>query len=167
MRFSTTRRPFVSIVFALLVAVATLGALVALPGSAAAETTAMDATILAGPGWEYEPLTYAPAGSPISVDGAAVGSCVPVTYAGTSGWADVSVVGAGSATLAQEAPPAEAAAPVEEAPSVEMAPPADAAAPAPAEAPAADAAGVSEEAVVAEEAAPVEGAGRSGRGNGG
>jgi uncharacterized protein YraI len=169
MRSSTPRRPIVSasvsvsVLFAVVVAVAALGALLALPGTAAAETAAMDATVLAGPGWEYDPLTYAPAGSELSVDGAAVGSFLPVTYDGTSGWVDVSVVGAAAApveaAVVEEAQPAEAA-PAAEAAAVEAAPVEDAA-------PVAAEAAVSEEPVVAEEAAGAEGAGRSGgRGSG-
>jgi uncharacterized protein YraI len=169
MRSSTPRRPIVSasvsvsVLFAVVVAVAALGALLALPGAAAAETAAMDATVLAGPGWEYDPLTYAPAGSELSVDGAAVGSFLPVTYDGTSGWVDVSVVGAAAApveaAVVEEAQPAEAA-PAAEAAAVEAAPVEDAA-------PVAAEAAVSEEPVVAEEAAGAEGAGRSGgRGSG-
>ena len=177
MRASTPRRPIVSasvsvsVLFAVVVAVAALGALLALPGTAAAETAAMDATVLAGPGWEYDPLTYAPAGSELSVDGAAVGSFLPVTYDGTSGWVDVSVVGAAAApveaAVVEEAQPAEAA-PAAEAAAVEAAPVEDAApvADAAVEAvPPVEAAPASEPAVSEEAAA--EGAGRSGgRGSG-
>ena len=123
----TARRPAIAPVFvAIAVAVAALGALLAPPRPVAAQATTMDATILAGPGWEYEPLTYAPAGSSIGVDGEPVNGFVPVTYDGVSGWADASVVG-WDATAAQEAAPAPAAAaPVDQAPvvaaSVEPAP---------------------------------------------
>ena len=167
MRSSTPRRSVVSILFAVVVAVAvaTLGALVALPRAAAAETTTMDATILAGPGWEYEPLTYAPAGSFLSVDGAAVGGFVPVTYDGVSGWADVSVVGVDGAVVAQDpaAVPAEAVS-VEAVPAAETAPVEQAPAPEAAD-PAAAEAVVSAEPVVSEEAADAEDAARAGRGS--
>jgi len=72
----------------------------------AAPVASQDLTIYAGPGAEFEPLSYAPAGSAISVDGDAVNGFVPVSHNGVSGWAAewaVSFDGAGS-----EAPPAEA-----------------------------------------------------------
>lgn len=54
---------------------------------AAAPVAGQDLTIYAGPGSEFEPIGYAPAGSAISVDGDAVDGYVPVSHNGVSGWA--------------------------------------------------------------------------------
>ena len=101
-------------------AVAGLGATVlATPrvALAATATATQDLTIFAGPGETYDALTYAPAGSSLSVDGEAVDDFYPVTYEGVSGWAATWTVAVDGA-----APASAEAAPVEEAPSEEAAP---------------------------------------------
>ena len=89
---------------------------------AATATATQDLTIFAGPGETYDALTYAPAGSSLSVDGEAVDGFYPVTYEGVSGWAATWTVAVDGA-----APASTESAPVEEAPSEEAAPTAEAA----------------------------------------
>lgn len=116
--FTPPRFSAMSFLLVIVVTISAQAAQLALPRAVAAQATTMDATILAGPGWEYEPLTYAPVGSAISVDGEAVNGFVPVTFDGVNGWADVSVVGSEYVEQAQDTAvvPVEEAAPVEAAP---------------------------------------------------
>lgn len=82
----------------------------ATPLIARAETSGIDLSVLAGPGWEYDTLTVAPAGAEFSIDGEAVDGFSPATFNGVSGWIET-----GSVSLAQEVAPV-AEAPVSEEP---------------------------------------------------
>ena len=95
--------------FVAMLLIAAVGGAVMVPArpALAAPVASQDLTIYAGPGTEFEALSFAPAGSAISVDGDLVDGFFPVSYNGVSGWAAewaVSFDGAGF-----EAPPAEAA----------------------------------------------------------
>lgn len=100
-------------------------AVLPLPQSALAATVTAsgDLTVFAGPGEAYDPLTYAPAGAVLSVDGDPIDGFYPVTFDGVSGWAATWLVAVDGAT----APVAEEAAPVveETAPVVETPAPVD------------------------------------------
>jgi len=100
-------------------------AVLPLPQSALAATATAsgDLTVFAGPGEAYDPLTYAPAGAVLSVDGDPIDGFYPVTFDGVSGWAATWLVAVDGAT----APVAEEAAPVveETAPVVETPAPVD------------------------------------------
>ena len=76
---------------------------------AATATALQDLTVYAGPGMEYEALTYAPAGASLSVDGDAVNDFYPVTYDGISGWAATWAVAVDGAPVAESVAPSESA----------------------------------------------------------
>ena len=121
---------------------------------AAPGTASQDLTIFAGPGEEYDAMTYAPAGSALSVDGEAVNGFYPVTYDGVSGWAATWAVAADGAAPAPVAAPAT----VELAPAAE-APPSTESVPEPAASTEVAPEPVAEPAPAAEEAAPRRGGG--------
>ncbi len=74
---------------------------------AATATALQDLTVYAGPGTEYEALTYAPVGASLSVDGDAVNDFYPVTYDGVSGWAATWTVSVDGEPVAEAAAPSE------------------------------------------------------------
>jgi len=75
-------------------------AVLPLPQSALAATATAsgDLTVFAGPGEAYDPLTYAPAGAVLSVDGDPIDGFYPVTFDGVSGWAATWLVAVDGAT---------------------------------------------------------------------